>query len=350
MEPSTRKLRALSYAADHSIKYVTTHNESHYFKTADSRFELVDGSGLVNVPPREFDLEFISDDVKFLFKVDDSFYHFFIDSLPIILKLHQEHPDFLILLYIQTARPSVLSNQIIDMLKIVLDGEGVNYKLIDIPQRYEYARVIKINNYAIADPYFSGNNSTSFHDVKYSMELVVKYSKKVLGLEDKALTPHKKVFITGKPVTNFELVLEDIENYSGYLDDDRMYHRAKLEAFFADLGYEVVDPANDFESLFHQALYFREVKTLAAVTCSGLANMAFMRPHGMVLEIQAEIVQNLPLGGGLPGSKPMQGVHTMYSMLTFMMDHSLISIPSHRDPDAVIEKIKSTNLHRVIGK
>jgi len=348
MEPSTRKLRALSYAAQHDTKYVTTLHESHYFNTGNTREELIVGNGLENCPPTELDLDFVSDDIKFMFKVDNVFYHFFIDSLPVILKLHREHPDYLILLYLQTALMTPLSHQIIDLLKVVLDGEGVKYKFIDRVPGYDYARIMKINNFAIADPYFSGNNSTSFHDVKYAIDLVVKYSKKVLGLENKVSTPHKKVFITGKSTTTFELVLSDIEGYDGYLDDERMYDREKLEEFFAGKGYEIIDPAKAFDSLFHQVLYFQEVETLAAVTCSGLANMVFMHPGQKVLEIQAELVQNVPVGNGMSGSKPLQGVHTMYSMLSFMKDHLLFSIPSHRAPEPIIKRLESSEIINIL--
>lgn len=347
MEPSTRILKASSYAADHDVKYVTTRNESHYFLKASTVEDLIKENGIVEELPPDLDFDYVSDDIKFLVKVDESFYHFFIDCLPIILKLNKEHPGYLLLLYVQSARITRLTEQLMELLTVILDGEGVSYRFIDIDTKYSHSPILKISNFAIVDPYFSGNNSTSFPDVLHAVDTVIKYSKKKLGLENETFAPVKKVFITGETETSFELVLGDIPEYSGYMDDSRMHNRERLEKFFAELGYEIVNPAKDFETLFHQVIYMHQVQTLAAVTCSGLANMIFMNPNQKVMEIQAEIVQNIPASpsdSDGPASSPMQGVHTMYSMLTFMKDHLLVSVPSHRDPDQVIAKLKSSGI------
>jgi hypothetical protein len=269
--------------------------------------------------------------------------------LPVILKLNRAHPWGVVILYVHRHpdRRGFI-DEAYEVLKMILDGEKIEYRIIETAPNHSYAPIIKINNFAVGAPYFDGNNSTSFPDVLYAVDLVIKYTKKYLGLENKIFTPTKKVFLSSEPDTHFEVDLELMEGYEGYKNDIRMHDRERLEQYFASMGFEVIDPVSHFNSLFEQIAYMREVKVLAAVTCSGLANMIFMKPGGHVIEIQAEIVQNVST---FPGAKffiPMQGVHTMYSMLSYMKDHLLFSVPSHRDPDKVIERISNSKIMEIL--
>lgn len=348
MEPSTRTLKAKNYSFNSETKYITSHFESYYFLESNSRDELVAEIDPKLIPEPEHDLDFVSDSLKYIFKVDEAFYHFFMDSLPVILKLSKEYPERLLLLYVHSPTRNVLCRQIYDFLKVVLDGEGVNYQLIEMLELYEYHKVVRINNFAIVEPYFDDTVATTFIDVLYATDIAVKYAKKELGLDGGTSEANKKVFITGEPVTQFEFPLEDVVDLNGYQNDKRMYNREKLESFFSDQGYEIVDPSRDFETLAEQILYMSQASVLAAVTCSGLANMIFMNPNQKVLEIQAQIVQNIYDPAQLTAYVPMQGVHTMYSLLTYMKGHLLFSLPSHRDPDDVIQRLKSSGLLEII--
>lgn len=348
MEPSTRVLRGLRYENTPDVRYITTHHESHYFEIAESREELVASLPDYTLPDESLDIELVSETKKILFKVDDSFFHFFMDSLPVILKIHREHPEVLLVLYLQTARQTKLNDQLMELLQLILDGEGANYTFVKIAEGFDHSPILKVSNFSKADPYFSGNNFTSFVDVLNAVDTVIKYTNQVLGTRTSP-TVGKKIYLSSPPRYNWYLDVDGDPNYSGYLDDLRMYETEKLEDFFRELGYEIVDPTKDFDSLYEQIDYMMNVDVLVAVTCSGLANMIFMDPKKLVVEIQAEIVQNLPAPEEARGSRPMQGVHTMYSMLTFMKDHTLVSIPSHRNPDDVIKTIKTTKLLQLIG-
>lgn len=345
MEPSTRILPAYKFSYDSSTKYITRYQHSFSFNVNDDRDNLVLHNGLTNCPPREFDIDLVSDQKKILIVLDDSFYHFFMDTIPSILNLHKHNPGVLLLIYTQDHKPYVFSKQAEQLLKLILDGEGVNYRFISVVNDYEYAAVVKANNIAFAPPYFSHENFITFQDVNDAVKLVVKYAKRELGAENKKPDLNKKVFITGKPTTFFDFDMESLKEYNGYTDDERMYNREKLETFFSKLGYEVVNPVEDFDSLFEQIVYMSDVQTLAAVTCSGLVNMIFMDSNKLVIEIQAELVQNMPKPGE-ENPVPLQGVHSMYSMLTYMKDHLLISVPSHRDPIKVIQRIRQS---KVVG-
>lgn len=349
MEPSTRVLKGLRYENTSEVRYITTHQESHFFDVAETREELVDKLSSFTLPSPELDIDLVSDQKKILFKVDDSFYHFFIDSLPVILKIHREHPDVSMVLFLQTARRTVLGNQLIELLKTILSGEGVNHTLVEIASGLDHSPILKICNHSTAGPYFDGNNFTSFVDILISTETVIRYAKQKLGITQDVSAPDKKVFLSSESHKGWHLDIGDGQEYSGYLDDARMNNKEELEDFFRSIGYEVIDPTKKFRSLYEQIIYMTSVKTLAAVTCSGLGNMIFMNPRQLVVEIQAEVVQNLPNPPGFEGSTPMQGVHTMYPMISFMKDHSIVCIPSHRNPDEVIQTIKNSNLIQLIG-
>lgn len=338
MEPSTRRLDANLPYNDRTV-YMTSHNESHFLQEYQSAEELIAGinsHGEVSITPGTLDL--VSDQKKIVIKVDDTFYHFFMDSLPIIIRLKELHPDALFVLYLQTARPSRTTTSIIELLLALMDGEGINYTTVVTNVRDGYAPICKINNFTVIGPYFDGNSKTTLIDVNNTAELVLKYAKKTLGVEE-SKEPFRKVYLTRGDKAGVNIGPSP-EGYTFYKDDIRMNEQWKLEEFFSSMGYEVVNPAEDFESLWHQIVYMSEVKTLASVTCSGLANMIFMNPRQNVIELQAEIVQSDRQDYDAV-VEPKQGVHTMYQTLSFMKEHLLLSVPSRRDPDRVIEALSS---------
>jgi hypothetical protein len=344
MEPSTRNLTSVMYPTDHGTKYVTIHNEAHEFKIAPSYEELAQELDF-NDP--ELVVDFLSDELKVLIKVDDAFYHFFIDSLPQILKIHRESPERLIVIYLQTARPSKTTDSTIQLLLMILNGEGVNYRAVTIDRGENYYPVFKINNFSSGDPYFSEQPITTFEDVLYAKDLVIAYARKALGLTDESKPPYKKVYLTRGPEAGTNVGTPPEDYNAGYKDDIRMNDAWKLEEFFASMGYEIVNPEIDFESLLHQIVFMTDIKTLVSVTSSGLASMIFMQPRQTVIELQAEIVQMSRRSHEDPVI-PIQGVHTMYATLSFMKEHLLVSVPSRRDPDRVIEALTEGPLSYLI--
>lgn len=349
MEPSTRKLSSSSYAVEHDTKYVSVHNENHDFLVEDSYVDLVGRiypeDGKYFSEEVDLGIDLVSDQVKILIKVEDSFYHFFIDSLTLILKIHEEFPERLLVLYLQTARPSKTGKALIEMLLGILDREKVNYTTINYELKEEHAPICKVNNFALAHPYFSANNVTTFQDVIRTAKIVVEHCKEVLGVSGDPV-PFRRVYLArGKEAGNHVGIVP--EDYQFYKNDDRMDDFENLERFFESIGYEIIDPEKDFESMHHQIVYMSEVKTLVSVTSSGLANMIFMSPRQKIVELQAEIVQS-DRASNEEIVIPRQGIHTMYQGLAFMKEHLLISVPSRRDSNRVIEILSSPEISYVL--
>lgn len=230
MEPSTRRLSSSVYAVEHDTKYVSVHNEGHDFLVEDSYEDLanliypMEAHSLSEEANLEIDL--VSDKTKILIKVEDSFYHFFIDSLTLILKIHSEFPERLLVLYLQTARPSETGKALIELLLRILDQEKVNYTTITYEIKEEHSPICKVNNFAPAHPYFSENNVTTFQDVLYASKIVVDYCRNFLGV-GAVSAPFRKVYLSReKEAGNY---LGDApEDYEFYKDDIRMNDLWKL--------------------------------------------------------------------------------------------------------------------------
>lgn len=294
------------------------------------------------------DLDLVSDEVKVLISVDGTFYHFFMDSLPEILKIHRDYPERLIVLYFTVKHYSKFHKDIADLLTLILEGEGVRHKKVfsTFNEGRHHDPVCKINNYIIVEPYYAyDRNITTFVDLEYTTDLVVKYSREALGLTEKP-TAWRKLYLSrgedpGAAVGPVQ------EGYKFYKDDLRMNNPQELEEFFKSNGYEVVNPEQDFESIFHQVSYMSEAKVIASITSSALAAMIFMNPKQVVIEIQAEVVK-VVRNSDDEEVVPSQSVHPVYSMLAFMREHLVLTVPSRRDPAKVIEALSSGSVSYLI--
>ena len=352
MEESTRKLSVdLANMVNKQESYITTHQIFEEFSIANSLENLA--MFLHNPDPtntRDIELDFvdtdemISDETKVIMYVQDTVYHFFIDSLALILKIHKEHPGTKFVLYLQKARFSKSIDDFYKMLFIVLDGEGVDYKTVSTVDGKDYAPVYKFNNYVRIDRKVNIHHLVSFLDVKYMADIVIKYSKKYMNVTE-SVEPFRKLYISRESAPSD--VGPVVEDYPDYRDDKRMNDAWKLEEFFVSMGYDAFSPEKHFDSIMEQVVYMTEVKTLASITSSGLANMIFMKPNQTIIEIQAELVQAMRFDNHTY-VYPEQRIHNHYSTLAFMPEHTYISIPSRRDPDKVIQAITSGLLSYLI--
>jgi capsular polysaccharide biosynthesis protein len=184
----------------------------------------------------------------------------------------------------------------------------------------------------------------SFLDIKYMADIIIKHSKKYMNVTD-SVEPFRKLYISrGHAPSDLGPI---VEGYPDYTDDKRMNDAWKLEEFFVSMGYDAFSPEKKFSSLMEQIVYMSEVKTLASITSSGLANMIFMQPNQTIIEIQAELVQVMRFDNDTV-VYPRQRIHNYYSTLSFMPEHTHISIPSRRDPDKVIKTLTSGQLSYLI--
>jgi capsular polysaccharide biosynthesis protein len=266
------------------------------------------------------------------------------DSLSLILKIHKEHPGTKFVLYLQKARTNQSIDNFYELLFIVLNGEGVNYKTISTIVGKDYAPVYKFNNYVRIDRVVNIHHLVSFLDIKYMADIVVKHCKKYMNVTD-SVEPFRKLYISrGNAPSNLGPI---VDGYPDYKDDRRMNDAWKLEEFFISMGYDAFSPERHFGSIMEQVVYMNEVKTLASITSSGLANMVFMQPNQTIIEIQAELVQVMRFDDDTH-VYPNQRIHNYYSTLAFMPEHTHITIPSRRDPDKVIKTLTSGQLSYLI--
>lgn len=350
MDPTTKKLELdLESRICRDKSYVTTTPEFSFFYTGKSPDELIKNF-LVDKNDKELSLlvstykELADHRVKVLIMVAERFYHFFVDSLPLILKIHKSNPDVVFVLYLQRAVHSKEYEDFLVLLLKILKGEGIDYFLISTAANQDFAPVYLFKNYvAIDDLTLHLHQVVSMDDVSYATELAVKYSKPPTVLQteyDKP--PVRKVYLTrgGRGVSATPVD----EGYEYYKNDLRMHEEDKLIKFFSDRGYEILEPETRFKSIMEQIAYMRQVKTLVSVTSSGLTNMMFMQPKQTVIEIQVEIVDH----GGNQEGPFTQRLHPFYQILSFIKDHTFLSIPSRRDPDVVIETLTGDWIARVL--
>ena len=343
MEPSTREVEIkLDKLVRRDASYITTFHEFGRFIVADTPEGLeAEHFKDRNWSKVEFFVstskDFISEEIKILIPIEDTFYHFFIDSLPALLKFHKENPSVLFVLYLQKARPNPAYEKFLPLLFRILDRIKARYELILTVAGMDFAPVYQINNYVLVDQKINIHEMLTFVDVERAVEWAFRAARDDRWEEREPASPFRKVYLTrGGKGGDLGPIAEDYEYYK---DDLRMYEEEKLEKFFSDLGYEIVDPETKFDSIMEQITYMREVKTLVSVTCSGLTNMIFMQPNQLVVELQAELVQ---VNGDYSDSGmliPIQNLHNFYQPLSFMGGHTYIGIPSRRDPDVVIEKL-----------
>jgi hypothetical protein len=352
MEESTRKLSIdLKNMINDKESYVTTHHTFTNFIGEESLDKLIknledpeDSKNKTYLKVIDSD-EMLSEQTKVLIHVEDTIFHFFMDSLTLILKVHREHPGIKFVLYLQRNRPNKSIESFIQLLKIILDGEGVDYVTISTSPSYRYAPVYRFKNYVYMDQeVLDYDKVLSFLDVEKAADLAIKYSKDYLNVT-KTVEPFRKVYISRPGISSDLGPIE--EGYPDYKDDIRMNDAWKVEEFFVSMGYDAFSPEKHFDSIMEQIVYMTEVKTLASITSSGLANMVFMQPNQTVIELQAELVTVVRFR---PDTlvRPQQWLHGCYSTLSFMRDHTHITVSSRRDPDKVIKTLTSGQLSYLI--
>jgi hypothetical protein len=262
-----------------------------------------------------------------------------------ILKIHKEYPEAKIVIYLQKSRYTKGIDNFYKLLFLILDGEKVNYTTISTVPGDHYAPVYKFKNYVTVDEFkINIHENSSFLDVEYMADIAIKHSKKYMNVTE-SVEPFRKLYISR---SNAPSSLGPIaEDYEDYKDDKRMNDAWKLEEFFVGMGYDAFSPEKHFGSIMEQIVYMTEVKTLASITSSGLVNMIFMKPSQTIIEMQSELVQVMRFDNETY-VRPTQRLHNYYSTLSFLRQHTHISIPSRRDPDKVIKTLTSGPLSYVI--
>ena len=352
MDPTTKNINFdISTLIRSGPSYISADNDFTFFYKGSTTEELL-SDYFTGRGTKEIDLlvstseQMTHPETKVLVMVSEKFYHFFIDSLPLIFKIHRSNPEARIVLYLRVGDSSPQYESFLSLLYRVLDGEGVNYSKISTVRGLELAPVYKFNNYVLLDNRTINLHTVlSFSDIKYSTDLLVRYcNPNGKDSLEHPNPPYRKVYMPHRG----SLYGGDIpDEYEYYKDDSRMEDEYKLQEFFMGMGYEIFNYGITAETIEDQINYMTEVKTLVSLTSSGLTNMIFMQPGQTVVEIQAEIVLHIHQEQSRQETL-LQRLHPFYQVLGFMRDHLFISVPSNRDPDKVIETLTSDQMGGVI--
>jgi hypothetical protein len=352
MDPTTKNIKFdISPRIRSGPSWVSTDSELTFFYEGLSTDELL-SDYFTGRSSKEVDLlvstseQMTHPDTKVLILVSEKFYHFFIDSLPLIFKIHRSNPEAKIVLYLKMGDSSPQYENFLSLLYRVLDGEGINYSKIFTVKDSELAPAYKFNNYVVLDNRTVNLHTVlSFSDIKYSTDLLIRYcNPNGKDSLEHLNPPHRKVYMPHRG----SLYGGDIPaEYEYYRDDSRMEDEYKLQEFFVGMGYEIFNYGVTAETIEDQINYMTEVKTLVSLTSSGLTNMIFMQTGQTVVEIQAEIVLHIHQEQSKQETL-LQRLHPFYQVLGFMRDHLFISVPSNRDPDKVIETLTSDRMGGVL--
>lgn len=340
MEASTRQrpLKLLPSCLVGESKYVVQYFGSNFYsqdslELLDLGFkDVVEDRSLVLTCESETALD--TENQKVLIYVQDRIYHFLVDTIPLILKFHKMNPELQFVLYYNKPISQVGVETLYDCLVKVLDSIEAKYFFIEIDPAVKHSPVYKIRNYITTDEFlFNIHESLSLLDIKATVELL----KELYGV-DPDPSPSRKVFLS-RQYGNKKFGTVDTKDGS-YDDDVRVYEEDKLQEYFRAAGFEIISPEQTFKKLDDQMQFMSGVSVLASVSSSGLVNALFMNPGQRVIEIMAEVVVPLKQKSDDGLLQTRQQIPLEYPPLSFLMGHSHLMIPTNRDADVAIKRLK----------
>ena len=211
-------------------------------------------------------INLISDKNKFFIGEHNSVCHFIHDTLGSILNGLLIDPDgeFYII-------ESCINEEFKPFFFEFMKKNNVNYKFIN-----NKTKMIFTNKSFISD----------YDDGPMPSPVSLIYDNILQFIENKNIEPNKKVYVSRRTFENGQ-----------YLNSNRLINEEILENFLIDYGFEIIRPEIDFKNDFKKQInYFYQVKTLMALTTSGLCNSIFMQPNNNVLEFVTVIKEaNRPI-------------------------------------------------------
>lgn len=271
-------------------------------------------------------LYFLNNNKKLVKTMTASYYHSVADDLAEILFALETYPDAELILDVSNVS-DFLNNPTFNFVKFFLDKIaekfGTKYHLADI-SKYD---ILYIDNFALlAFPFHSGARLDILSDFMFQFST------------NKNVKSTRKIFVSRKLNGRVEPNPNAI-NFS-YTDDNRIDDHNKLEAIFADLGFEIIDPES-FKSFQDQIDLFYSAKTIVSLTSSGLTNGIFMQPGGTIVEIVTPLITKSPLihsdyfaeNNLDPMASELdlhmvQEIHMFYHNLAFFKNHTYVGIPN----------------------
>lgn len=262
-------------------------------------------------------LNLISDNRKVLIRLTTSYYHFLHDQLGAILYYNQEFPDYEIIVDVAHAWPYILrENLMYDNLFEMLDFCKIKYTKINSNE----IQGINLNNFY-------------FPHVDYMAKDMPRRVHEFLSrfVQDPNIVPFRNVYLSRTGVDfgrDYSDRFDPSRKHPKILQNDfRVDDNEALDDFFRSQGFEVFVPENKFLNFMDQIEYMYSVKTLAAISGSGLTNSILMQPGQTVIEITSPMITTNPPYYSNSGFEEYNAdIHHYFSPLSFKRGHLHISI------------------------
>jgi capsular polysaccharide biosynthesis protein len=184
-----------------------------------------------------------------------------------------------------------------DIIDLTIEGEVVVKELLFIYNAYDNITrpIVELSHY------FGNNDNYATWSLEYSPLIKKRFlkNKKIVGNrklfisrshDDKRLRQYSEILnkvFNGYPLNKEETLTFNRlppEQYGEYADRTMtIYDEKRLEKFFKNAGYEIVDPGQSIPSIFDQAELYNSASHIVALQGAGLANCCFANSNVKVL-------------------------------------------------------------------
>jgi hypothetical protein len=266
---------------------------------------------------------------KILFSGGYGIYNYFFTSIPSLLGLAKEFPDFIFIFDYSMVHLERTAKTFVPFTKKILESLGIECYFItsNLLPGVIVNNFIQINN---------GEVNTKKEDIVDATTLY-----RALAKNKSDQKPFRKVYLTRKNITprNYDCIKEGLSTNIDY----RMYEEHVLEEYFRGLGVEVVCP-EDFKTMEDQINFFNEVSLIISVTSSGLTNSVFMQDGTTMLEL----VTSFPQQYEIEDREECEGtetLHHIYHAVAYLTNKQYMSIPNYtRQARDIIDIIEGSEL------
>lgn len=209
-----------------------------------------------------------------------------------------------------------------NFLKLFCEKNNIKYTFVDLKQYDGFT----INNYI-----FLSDNKQKFFSEKNIKNISEWFRNEYI----QDAKPNKKVYLSRLKTRSGHFMLKDGESSNFYsYDKPRITNEVLLESFFKENGFEIIYP-EDFDNIEDQISFMRNVKTIASLTSSGLANMFFMNTQSTIIELMTSF----------PGNIDYESLHNQYSGVSYMLGNNHYIIPNNdRFSETLIERIRISKI------
>ena len=264
-----------------------------------------------------------SDEIKYVFRLDQPYGHFITDTICRIFRLHKSNPSAALVIIVDLVNPYDYQQSETDkqlkFLEMLLQKNSVRYTLIMNRDRHNpqggSTEVYRFNNAV----FFSGEE----YSVNISLLNVTKLLEEyVLGSILDSRGGSRKLYLSRgalkQPANPFRKDTAELEpGEFRYEDNVRIYDEKLVEDYLSSKGFEIFK-SEEFESLEDQIRYINTASLVVAVSGSALVNVLFMESNKTVIELKVEDMY-----------KPYDGADFSYSTFMEYVNHSYAKGHTH---------------------